>query len=90
MKVGKQFDICLMYWSFLEDLLPNGTYYVENNKPQIYFGYKNTIHEITQLSLFDRFLISWISLPTKIGTPRTKVISQCIKSIQTLQCRAKK
>jgi hypothetical protein len=49
MKVGKQFDICLMYWSFLEDLLPNGTYYVENNKPQIYFGYKNKIHEITNL-----------------------------------------
>jgi hypothetical protein len=43
-----------------------------------------------QVSLFVRFLISWISLPTKttkIGTPRIKVISQyekrkCLKSAQ--------
>jgi hypothetical protein len=30
----------------------------------------------SQVSLFVGFLISWISLPTKIGTPRIKVISQ--------------
>jgi hypothetical protein len=30
----------------------------------------------SQISLFVGFLISWISLPTKIGTPRIKVISQ--------------
>jgi len=32
-----------------------------------------------QVSLFVGFLFSWISLPTKIGTPRIKVISQYIK-----------
>ena len=30
----------------------------------------------SQVSLFVGFLISWISLPTKIGTPRINVISQ--------------
>ena len=32
MKLGKQFDICILHCSFLGDLLPNETYYVENTK----------------------------------------------------------
>ena len=48
MKLGKQFDICLMHWSFLEIVLPNETYYVENIKSTNFiFGYKHKIHEIT-------------------------------------------
>ena len=33
----------------------------------------------SQVALFVGFLISWISIPTKIGTPRIKVISQYMK-----------
>ena len=56
-------------------------------------------HTASQISLFVGFLISWISLPTKIGTPRMKVISQyalikysCKKislKLQTLQRHVK-
>jgi hypothetical protein len=33
----------------------------------------------SQVSLFVRFLISWINLTTKIGIPQIKVISQNMK-----------
>ena len=36
----------------------------------------------SQVALFVEFLILWISLPTKIGTPRIKVISQYLKRQQ--------
>ena len=40
----------------------------------------------SKVSLFVGFLISWISLPMKIGTPRIKVISQYNIFLGLLMC----
>jgi hypothetical protein len=42
MKLGKQLYICPRKWSFLKDLLPNETYYVENIKYTNFSLGKNT------------------------------------------------
>ena len=67
MKLGSQFDICLMYWSFLEDLLRNATYYVKNIETTNFILGTNT--KSTKLGIHELVIFNQT---TKIDTHEEK------------------